>query len=598
MTTEDEKYYIGDDPIESPTNAVRFDKLFRPKLSTGRVVSLDSGGYRPQGSRRVAPSVPSTRSLSAAAVIERHGMVPLNFAKVNDDKAHPLSSLRSCSEFGLHGVDGTVKRQENAPRKKSIWRRAVNWIRRDKITESSTPVELSLRERSELAQMGDSHRARAMGQRPALNHSRGTHPGRLPSVDSVISMEIVPNKLRYRANEHIDGTSWVGAFNDTFWQTLGFDVQKFEPMEFEMKTFKITGAWIHTAPEILSTPMSRVSSARSLLSSHSSRDNLSIHSAGGGSSGNRIFEDPAEGSFFIVMFSDLLQFLYIYKLTQRCIFIWNDLLNKAREISFRLGNDEFNDMMRMQPVASSAHLRFMLFTGIMSTVFNGFTMTSWPVSSESIASIPGATFVYVWYAVITALHVLKMPLRLAIHLKLIGVPQVASRAGIDILRDLTDSDLWMSAKLIEWTTDGMSLIGLLGADLYIKLILKSRCLGPDDPANTLRNLIVIVSATTILNFMLRSAVSLLFCISAVNPDTLREARRRGLSKWDVDKLPSFVYSDRDEVNNPACSICLCAFDLGEMLICLPCDNRHSFHAGCIRDWLTKQNACPLCQKVL
>ena len=116
-----------------------------------------------------------------------------------------------------------------------------------------------------------------------------------------------------------------------------------------------------------------------------------------------------------------------------------------------------------------------------------------------------------------------------------------------------------------------------------------------------------------------------------------------------------------EVHNEDCSICLSSFDIGEMLITLPCDKKskrrrlsapqntmsrttdertnarrlsnaqslngendsmigrtsrlnstesvgttdtiktkrgHSFHAACIREWLKRQNSCPLCQKLV
>ncbi|KAJ1435276.1 hypothetical protein B484DRAFT_319053, partial [Ochromonadaceae sp. CCMP2298] len=75
-------------------------------------------------------------------------------------------------------------------------------------------------------------------------------------------------------------------------------------------------------------------------------------------------------------------------------------------------------------------------------------------------------------------------------------------------------------------------------------------------------------------------------------------RRRGLSKFDLDNLPSFVFSCCEDVNNADCCICLGNFELGEMLTSLPCDKKHSFHGGCIRQWLERQNSCPLCQKMV
>ena len=133
----EESYLIGEESIsESPTAAsltptsssTRFNSFFngRSKSSmNARVVSLDSSSYK-SASEKYSPkrgkNKSALRSLSSSAVIEskpfeKNVMVPLNFDKVHDDTAHPLSSLRSCSEFGLHGVDGVVKDPQNTPKR-------------------------------------------------------------------------------------------------------------------------------------------------------------------------------------------------------------------------------------------------------------------------------------------------------------------------------------------------------------------------------------------------------------------------------------------------------------------------------------------------
>ena len=101
-------------------------------------------------------------------------------------------------------------------------------------------------------------------------------------------------------------------------------------------------------------------------------------------------------------------------------------------------------------------------------------------------------------------------------------------------------------------------------------------------------------------FIIKIFVAVIFAISQFDPQVLLEARKRGLSKLDLDTIPAFVYTRKDDLvgDNYDCSICMCDFTMGEMLICLPCDGRHSFHACCIREWLTRQNSCPLCQKTI
>jgi len=45
----------------------------------------------------------------------------------------------------------------------------------------------------------------------------------------------------------------------------------------------------------------------------------------------------------------------------------------------------------------------------------------------------------------------------------------------------------------------------------------------------------------------------------------------------------------------SCSICLMEYSEADEIIQLPCDERHFFHAPCIKDWLDKNNTCPLCK---
>jgi len=47
-----------------------------------------------------------------------------------------------------------------------------------------------------------------------------------------------------------------------------------------------------------------------------------------------------------------------------------------------------------------------------------------------------------------------------------------------------------------------------------------------------------------------------------------------------------------------CPICLLEFTEGVEIIQLPCDNRHSFHAECIKTWISGQQKiiCPICRR--
>jgi Ring finger domain len=50
--------------------------------------------------------------------------------------------------------------------------------------------------------------------------------------------------------------------------------------------------------------------------------------------------------------------------------------------------------------------------------------------------------------------------------------------------------------------------------------------------------------------------------------------------------------DEDEVE---CSICLVPLEAGDRVGKLPC--RHSMHVECLKPWLQRQNACPLCKRL-
>lgn len=57
---------------------------------------------------------------------------------------------------------------------------------------------------------------------------------------------------------------------------------------------------------------------------------------------------------------------------------------------------------------------------------------------------------------------------------------------------------------------------------------------------------------------------------------------------ELSACPSWV--------EPACAICICEYEDGEMIRSLPCD--HEFHVRCIDQWFTQHNTCPNCRRCL
>lgn len=77
-------------------------------------------------------------------------------------------------------------------------------------------------------------------------------------------------------------------------------------------------------------------------------------------------------------------------------------------------------------------------------------------------------------------------------------------------------------------------------------------------------------------------------------DRLGDAKPRGLSKAEIDQLPSFKYSSEGgEGDKTSCVICLCDFESRQLLRGLPCS--HQFHAKCIDKWLKTNSTCPICR---
>lgn len=611
----------------SPLDGSRFVQSGVRKLPGRRVVSLDSGGLPPPmpaagyqtlgGGKHRAHSA---ESVDSKGFLPPSVMVPLNFDKVQDDIAHPLSSLRSCSEFGMHGVGATEASQQSAPKKRSLWKRTVGWFKgkkRPKVVEDSAVMSLS--ERSKLAQMGEDYRAQRMASTATRHRLWSTQPAPRFSVDSMHSggggylsgVEGRRESTSYTSagrasagNKERHSASFVGEVKSTFWGTLGFDTPEPESCkDIEMKTFRIAGAWVLPIEGGFS-PITRTSSARSL----SSRDSLPSRPSFYGGSARPATTAIVDISVFDIVFSDLWHVLYVsesFKAFAEYSLLCFDYL---RDLSLRFGEEGFLDAMRIQPVSTGNYFRGMLMAGLVSMLFNGSALLSMhsgyedETKVEEYSSVMGIFF-YGWLYLVTVLNLIQLPLRLCIHIRLLQIPQATVHEAGDILRDLSGTDAWICNRLLNWLLDVMSMLGLLVAEVYFYVFMLPACSSGGgatscSQSNALGTVVVNIAATALLTLIVRSAIVLMFCASAVDPQTLSEARKRGLSRYDVDKLPAFLYTDIEEVNNTTCSICLCAFDRGEMLISLPCDNRHSFHANCIRDWLIRQNACPLCQKLV
>ncbi|XP_053859107.1 E3 ubiquitin-protein ligase RNF38 isoform X2 [Vidua macroura] len=69
-------------------------------------------------------------------------------------------------------------------------------------------------------------------------------------------------------------------------------------------------------------------------------------------------------------------------------------------------------------------------------------------------------------------------------------------------------------------------------------------------------------------------------------ERLGEAKPRGLTKADIEQLPSYRFNPNNHQSEQTlCVVCMCDFESRQLLRVLPCN--HEFHAKCVDKWLKK-----------
>jgi E3 ubiquitin-protein ligase RNF38/44 len=77
-------------------------------------------------------------------------------------------------------------------------------------------------------------------------------------------------------------------------------------------------------------------------------------------------------------------------------------------------------------------------------------------------------------------------------------------------------------------------------------------------------------------------------------ERLGEVKPKGLSKSDIEQLPSYRYpGDGSENDQTTCVVCMCDFEIRQTLRVLPCS--HEFHSKCVDKWLKTNRTCPICR---
>ncbi|EQB78206.1 hypothetical protein CB1_000706016 [Camelus ferus] len=74
----------------------------------------------------------------------------------------------------------------------------------------------------------------------------------------------------------------------------------------------------------------------------------------------------------------------------------------------------------------------------------------------------------------------------------------------------------------------------------------------------------------------------------------RDAKPRGLTKADIEQLPSYrFHPDSRQSEQTLCVVCFSDFEARQLLRVLPCN--HEFHTKCVDKWLKANRTCPICR---
>lgn len=546
------------------------------------------------------------RSQSVERVMHR-----LPFDRVQEDIQHPLSSKRSCSEFndfGFSPID--TEAIPNNKKSKSFWKKFF-------YPNSKKSKDIEQKSFESFSSTSSIPFTAAHFMDNVNNSSRSPHKGKKYnssfSDEIGIALDIV---FGYKPKSGNDPA-----------------------MEIELKCLDSTETVSRTSSsrgdqDERNASLPRSNSIRSYSSGRSgrtSRSNSMVRSSRSNSSGalsDQFDEATSSGSIASLGFNYPPQLQYLSWSSWQEYFSY---IFESYTLSFRRycvpGDNDFFYNLQIQPFSSGIYLRGMLAAGSNSLLFHTYTLIFLPADIRPFWSAQRTTWfdfeqlVVALLVIQVVLNLLACPVRMILHYECWQTTRAydTDRAS-HALQDLIQTNVWLLNRILVWGLDAIGVLVIIIGEFYLLTQTKYSPLGmffstflsslgicDNDSAvlgshdynkDPLASLIIEMCSTNILSFLLRSLVALLYYLSIADPEVLNGKRRRkgGLSNFDLDLMPTFVFADSDEVVNNECSICLTNFEMGEMLISLPCHQRHSFHANCIREWLQHDAKCPLCQK--
>lgn len=261
------------------------------------------------------------------------------------------------------------------------------------------------------------------------------------------------------------------------------------------------------------------------------------------------------------------------------------------------GDNDLYYTLRTQPFSSCIYLRGMLIAGFSNTLFHlyDYVLLAPPVTFPTFYHLTVYRLAVIFLLLHIFLNFLSIPTRIMLHYRCWRNSRVIDSESASIaIQELLSSRIWIFNRILAWTLDTISLTTLVCGQIYLW----------NDDSNAfsspyLTKLIYNICATDILSFLIRSLVGAMYLLSFREFRDGSGKRNRGMSNFDLDRLETFQFSmiAEDKTTSPDCPICLQSYDANDLLLRLPCHERHCFHVDCVREWLKRQNACPLCQKI-
>jgi hypothetical protein len=584
-------------------------------IREGRYFSADSIPFEKKKRFRISKIKKSVRSLSAGENANQF-MSPLSFENI-DLKNTPLSSLRSCSEYNRVNSGQLISHIVENEVRNSFWSALFHWNATNSPAAKSTKKKQKVRfmtkdaeEQKFLVEKLRFNEANLMEDED-YNYRLAKHQhSKTPTCFSALvptnnfSSSFFSFSTSSSSKSAVSNSSSdYSIFHES---TVAFDYlfgikvtgTNDLPMEIELKTLKEPEYFTtyHPGETVLNVVQDRVAPI----------ETLGIRRVTSFRTLERIDQSDLQEDQHIIQVLETNEETLI-EFDWRNLDSWRSYLfhyytvivhtlrSKFDQLdNNQLEHDAFYECIRLQPFSSGAYLRGMLLAGLSSMVFQCYNLVTWPDIHRPVTGFQSGLQwgLYFLLFIQIIINICQFPFRMHIHYQC----WEASRAvevdnAILMIRNMISSDSWFLNKILGHILDGIAIWNLLFTEIYL------RCYSVPN-SDPIRSLVVSLCATNLLTFVCRVVVATAYSISSHDPQIISEARRRGLSKWDLEVLPTFVFSCPEEVTTNDCAICLCCFDIGEMLISLPCDKKHSFHANCIRQWLQRQNSCPLCQRMV